>query len=91
MHTSGDDSRNCLACMAPLPMAFQAGGRHYCDGECKYHFLLEREGRSVVPYYAMTHEEIGSRLGISRQMVQTIEKRALEKLAAAWALMEAAE
>lgn len=40
-----------------------------------------REGHYTPdPYFAMTHSEIGARLGISRQCVKQIERRALDKL-----------
>lgn len=75
-------TRTCLACSSPLgPRAFgpDSDQRLYCDTECQRNFHTENTNPNG-PYYAMTYEEIGAELGISKQAVQKIERIALRKL-----------
>lgn len=67
---------SCPACMAQLPGAFGGEYRKFCDRECRELFASQQRGE---PFFAMSHEDIGTELGISRQAVAKIEKNALRK------------
>lgn len=55
------------------------GWKKFCDQECCN--LHHAEQTPQHEQFAMTHAEIGIELGISKQAVAQIEKRALAKLA----------
>ncbi len=79
-----DTNRCCETCGEPLvrrakekPNAYAL--RKYCGREC---IPVTRIGNPTADA-AMSHEDIGKVLGMSRQRIQQIEKQALKKLVAA--------